>query len=88
MPEGSLLSRRRADALILVAASALVAGLDPGTRGDRYQVVVYGDAEALPEKSESGGSGLADGSHVSAETCRRWTCDTRQVLRQNKLTRL
>jgi len=39
--------QRRADALGLVAESALAAGLDPGTRGDRYQVVVHVDAEVL-----------------------------------------
>ena len=31
----------RADALALVAESALAGGLDPGTSGDRYQVVVH-----------------------------------------------
>ncbi len=31
----------RADALALVAESALAGGLDPGTGGDRYQVVVH-----------------------------------------------
>jgi hypothetical protein len=50
--------QRRADAIGLVAESALSAGLDPGTRGDRYQVVLHVDAEAL---------GAAPGD-VSAET--------------------
>ncbi|HVS48337.1 MAG TPA: DUF222 domain-containing protein, partial [Candidatus Dormibacteraeota bacterium] len=58
--------QRRADALGLVAESALAAGLDPGSRGDRYQVVVHVDAEALPADGEGGSSCLADGSHVSA----------------------
>jgi hypothetical protein len=57
--------QRRADALGLVAESALAAGLDPGSRGDRYQVVVHVDAEALAAGSESGSSCMADGSHVS-----------------------
>jgi hypothetical protein len=48
--------QRRADALGLVAESALAAGLDPGSRGDRYQVVVHVDAEALPAASEEGTS--------------------------------
>ncbi|HVS48333.1 MAG TPA: DUF222 domain-containing protein, partial [Candidatus Dormibacteraeota bacterium] len=57
--------QRRADALGLVAESALAAGLDPGSRGDRYQVVVHVDAEVLPAEG-AGSSWLADGSRVSA----------------------
>ena len=37
--------QRRADALELVAESALEGGLDPGTAGDRYQVVVHVQGE-------------------------------------------
>jgi hypothetical protein len=59
--------QRRADALGLVAECALAGGLDPGTRGDRYQVVVHVDEEALPAESERGASALEDGQHVSAE---------------------
>jgi hypothetical protein len=72
--------QRRADALGLVAESALAAGLDPGSRGDRYQVVVHVDAEVLPAGGEGGSSWLADGSHVSAETCRRLACDSALVV--------
>ncbi len=71
--------QRRADALGLVAESALAAGLDPGSRGDRYQVVVHVDAEALPAGG-AGESWLADGTHVSAETCRRLACDAARVV--------
>ncbi len=39
--------QRRADALGLVAESALAGGLDRGTAGDRYQVVLHVEAEAL-----------------------------------------
>ena len=42
-------TRRRADALGLLAESALAATLDPGTAGDRYQVVVHVDPETLRE---------------------------------------
>jgi hypothetical protein len=45
--------QRRADALGLVAESA--AGLDPGGRGDRYQVVVHVDAEVLTGVLARGG---------------------------------
>ncbi|HLX07289.1 MAG TPA: DUF222 domain-containing protein, partial [Thermoanaerobaculia bacterium] len=71
--------QRRADALGLVAESALAAGLDPGSRGDRYQVVVHVDAEVLAAGGEGGSSWLADGSHVSAETSRRLACDSARV---------
>ena len=37
----------RADALVLVAESALRGGLDPGSSGDRYQVVVHVNEEEL-----------------------------------------
>ncbi len=72
--------QRRADALGLVAESALASGLDPGTRGDRYQVVVHVDAEVLAPDSEGGSCWLADGSHVSAETSRRLACDSARVV--------
>jgi hypothetical protein len=72
--------QRCADALGLVAESALGAGLDPGSRGDRYQVVVHVDAEVLPADGEGGSSWLADGSHVSAETSRRLACDSALVV--------
>ena len=39
--------QRRADALGRVAEAALAAKLDPGTAGDRYQVVLHVDAETL-----------------------------------------
>ena len=54
-------ARRRADAIGLVAESALSAGLDPGTAGDRYQVVLHVDAEALA-------CGAGEGRDVSAGT--------------------
>jgi hypothetical protein len=73
--------QRRADALGLVAESALTASLDPGSRGDRYQVVVHVDAEVLTaDRDESGSSWLADGSRVSAETSRRLACDSARVV--------
>ncbi len=78
--EDASAEQRRADAMGLVAESALAAGLDPGSRGDRYQVVVHVDAEALPADGEGGSSWLADGSHVSAETCRRLACDAALVV--------
>ena len=43
------LAQRQADALGVIAECALSGGLDRGTAGDRYQVVVHVDAEALTE---------------------------------------
>src|SRR5258708_9740341 len=80
--EDTSAEQRRADALGLVAESALASGLDPGSRGDRYQVVVHVDAEVLAAGGEGGSSWLADGSGVSAETSRRLACDSaREVMR-------
>ncbi|HEY6320802.1 MAG TPA: DUF222 domain-containing protein [Thermoanaerobaculia bacterium] len=78
--EDASMEQRRADALGLVAESALASGLDPGSRGDRYQVVVHVDAEVLVAGGEGGSSWLADGTHVSAETSRRLACDSARVM--------
>ena len=51
-------AQRRADALALLAESALAAGLDGGTAGDRYQVVLHVNADAPadgPRRSARGG---------------------------------
>ena len=72
--------QRRADAIGLVAESALAGGLDPGTVADRYQVVVHVDAESLPADADSGASLLCDGTRVSAETSRRLACDAAIVV--------
>ena len=70
-------ARRRADALGLLAESALAATLDPGTAGDRYQVVVHVDPETLRE-DVSAETPVTDGrndENVSAETPK--ACDGR-----------
>ncbi len=48
-PQAVPAAQRRADALGRVAEAALAGGLDKGTRGDRYQVVVHVDAPVLEE---------------------------------------
>jgi hypothetical protein len=78
------LEHRRADALALVAETALAADLDPGTRGDRYQVVVHVDEPVLRELEPDtpgtpGMSMLEDGVDVSAEMSRRLSCDCATV---------
>ena len=41
--------RQQADALALLAETALHHGIDPGAPGERYQVVVHVDAPALAD---------------------------------------
>ena len=72
--------QRRADALGLVAETALSSGLDPGHRGDRYQVVVHVDAAVLANRGAPGQSVLDGGPSVSAETSRRLACDAARVV--------
>ena len=72
--------QRRADALGLLAETALAADLDRGTAGDRYQVVVHVDDGVLESDEATGQSALEDGPYVSAETSRRLTCDGAKVV--------
>jgi hypothetical protein len=71
---------RQAEALTLLAESALHHDLDPGAPGERYQVVVHVDAPALADPAEPGQSVLEEGARVSAETSRRLGCDAGRVL--------
>src|SRR5262245_54357833 len=73
-------AQRRADALALVAETALSKGLDPGPGSERYQVVVHVDAAALADPDQPGQSVLEDGGNVSAETSRRLACDATRVV--------
>ncbi len=79
--------QRRADALGLIAESALAANLDPGAAGDRYQVVVHVDESVLieaeglvernDEKDEAPGQSALEGTEgldVPAGTSRRASC--------------
>ena len=72
--------QRRADALGLLADTALTADLDRGTAGDRYQVVVHVDEGVLENDEATGQSALEDGPYVSAETSRRIACDAATVV--------
>ena len=73
-------SQRRADALGLVAESALAADLDRGTTGDRYQVVVHVDEDGMRDDAASGQSALEDGIHIPLQTSRRLACDASRVV--------
>ena len=50
LPHRAGLAQRRADALGLVAESALAGGLDPGNPGDRFQVTVHVPADTLASR--------------------------------------
>jgi hypothetical protein len=73
-------AQQQADALALLAETALHNGLDPGAPGERYQVVVHVDAPGLADPEQPGQSVLEDGTHVPAETSRRLACDASRVI--------
>jgi hypothetical protein len=73
-------AQEQADALALLAETALHHELDPGAPGERYQVVVHVDATALADPEAPGQSMLEGGAHVSAETSRRLACDASRVV--------
>jgi hypothetical protein len=72
--------QQRADALALLAETALRHELDPGSGGERYQVVVHVDAAVLADPDGAGQSALEDGPHVPAGTSRRLACDASRVV--------
>jgi hypothetical protein len=78
--ETPTIAQQQADALALLAEMALHHGLDPGTPGERYQVVVHVDAPVLADSRQPGQSVLEDGAGVSAETSRRLACDASRVV--------
>jgi hypothetical protein len=71
--------QQQADALVLVAETALHHGIDPGTPSERYQVVVHVDAEVLADAEAPGQSVIEGGARVSAETSQRLACDASRV---------
>ena len=75
--------QQQADALALLAETALHQGLDPGTPGERYQVVVHVDAPVLADADHPGQSVLEEGTRVSAETSQRLACDAGRVVMQH-----
>ena len=63
------IAQRRADALGLVAESALAGGLDPGNPGDRFQVTVHVPADTLVSREPA-----STPPHVSAEPSEASDC--------------
>jgi Domain of unknown function (DUF222)/HNH endonuclease len=70
----------RAEALVAVAEASLSGG--PARGGDRYQVVVHVDEDAL---AEDGVCAIDEGPAISSETTRRLACDASVVrIRERK----
>src|SRR6266536_5539250 len=78
--ETPTVAQQQADALALLAETALHHELDRGAPGERYQVVVHVDATALADPDQPGQSVLEGGTRVSAETSRRLACDASRVV--------
>jgi len=74
------MAQQQADALALLAETALHHGIDPGAPGERYQVVVHVDAEVLADPDQPGQSVLEDGARVPAGTSQRLACDASRVV--------
>ncbi|MBI2161961.1 MAG: DUF222 domain-containing protein [Candidatus Rokubacteria bacterium] len=74
------LAQQQADALALLAETALHSGIDPGAPGERYQVVVHVEGPVLADPEAPGQSVLEDGAHVPAETSQRLACDASRVV--------
>jgi hypothetical protein len=76
----SAMEQQQADALALLAETALHHGIDPGTTGEHYQVVVHVDAAVLADADQPGQRLLEEGARVSAETSQRIACDASRVV--------
>src|SRR2546425_3088106 len=73
-------AQQQADALALLAETALHHELDPGAPGERYQVVVHVDAAVLADPDQPGQVVLEDGPRVPAGTAQRLACDASRVV--------
>lgn len=69
----------RSDALMEVAEGFLGGSRRTRPAGERYQVVVHADAEALSGEGGEAGCRLDDGPALCAETARRLACDASLV---------
>ncbi len=64
----------RADGMVALAESFLAGNRGTGTGGERFQVVVHLDQDALGPDGSMAGT-LDDGTRISPETLRRVACD-------------
>jgi len=78
--EPPTMAQQQADALALLAETALHHGIDPGAAGERFQVVVHVDAEVLADADAPGQSVLENGTRVPAGTSQRLACDASRVV--------
>ena len=69
--ETPTMAQQQADALQLLAETALHHGIDPSSPAEHYQVVVHVDAVVLEDPDQPGQSVVEDGARVSAETSQR-----------------
>ena len=81
--ETPTMAQQQADALQLLAETALHHGIDPGTPAEHYQVVVHVDATVLEDADQPGQSVVEDGARVSAETSQRLGCDASRVVMEH-----
>src|SRR5947209_3110032 len=65
--ETPTMAQQQADALGLLAETALHHGIDPGAPGERYQVVVHVDAPVLADPDAPGQSILEEGYQVDRQ---------------------
>ena len=78
--ETPTMAQQQADALGLLAETALHHGIEPGAPGERYQVVVHVDVQVLADADGPGQSVLEGGARVPAETSQRLACDASRVV--------
>jgi Domain of unknown function (DUF222) len=81
--ETPTMAQQQADALQLLAETALHHGIDPGTPAEDYQVVVHVDATVLEDPDQPGQSVVEDGARVSSETSQRLGCDASRVVMEH-----
>jgi Domain of unknown function (DUF222) len=81
--ETPTMAQQQADALQLLAETALHHGIDPGTPAEHYQVVVHVDATVLEDPDQPGQSVVEDGARVSSETSQRLGCDASRVVMEH-----
>jgi 5-methylcytosine-specific restriction endonuclease McrA len=74
------MEQQQADALAMLAETALRHGIDPGAPGPCYQVIVHVDAAVLADADQPGQSVLEDGARVPAGTSQRLACDASRVV--------
>jgi hypothetical protein len=83
-PGGPTWQQQEADALALIAETALHHGIEPENPGDRYRVVVHVDAAVLADANAPGQFVVEDSAYVPAETAQRLACDASRVVMRHE----